>query len=329
MRPPGRFQAAAGCLCLGIAEAGVELQHLRTARGHHQPAVEHAGEGRSFLGHAANGGLGNVVQNPLRHGGIEQLVSGVDAHAAGVGAGVALADALVVLGGNQRRHMLAVAQARKLISSPSRNSSMTTCCAASPSSVPVNSPCAASTAVCRDGQMMTPLPAASPSALTTMGAMKKVDGLFHFGRGGADGEVAGGNVVALQELLGEALAGFKHGRGARGPKNPQAALLKSVHNAQRKRQLRPHDGQSGLLSLSQTHHRIHILQVDWNTARNLGNAAVAGRANNLSYLFAAFYCPGQRMLAAPGTKDQDLHECTPSKRANRDAQKVMVGNAGG
>ncbi len=96
-----------------IAEAGVEFEHLRPARGHHEAAVEHAGEGRIFLGHACDGGLGNVAQNPLRHGGIEQRIGGVDAHAAGVGAGVALADALVVLRGNERRHVLAVAEAEE------------------------------------------------------------------------------------------------------------------------------------------------------------------------------------------------------------------------
>ena len=49
---------------------------------------------------------------------------------------------------------------------------MTTCRSELPSSAPVNSPCAASTAVRRDWQMSTPLPAARPSALTTIGGWK-------------------------------------------------------------------------------------------------------------------------------------------------------------
>ena len=80
-----------------IAETRVEFEHLRPARRHHESAIQHAGEGRTFFGHACDRGFGNVMQNPLRHGGIEKRISGVDAHAAGVGAGVALADALVIL----------------------------------------------------------------------------------------------------------------------------------------------------------------------------------------------------------------------------------------
>src|ERR1035438_5876169 len=43
-----------------IAEAGIELQHLGAARRHHQPAIEHAGEGSVFACHAVNGRLRNV-----------------------------------------------------------------------------------------------------------------------------------------------------------------------------------------------------------------------------------------------------------------------------
>ena len=107
---------------------------------------------------------------------------------------------------------------RKLISSPSRNSSMTICCSAAPSSAPVNRPCAASTAVLREGQMMTPLPGGQAVGLDDDRRMKEVDGFFDFGGAGADGVVGRGNVVALHEALGEALAGFEHAASRVGPK---------------------------------------------------------------------------------------------------------------
>ena len=96
-----------------IAEAGVEFEHLRSARGHHEAAIEDSGEGSVLRGHAFDRGDGDVLQNPLGHGGIEKRIGGVDAHTAGVGAGVAFADALVILRGNERRHVLAVAEAEK------------------------------------------------------------------------------------------------------------------------------------------------------------------------------------------------------------------------
>jgi len=52
-------------------------------------------------------------ENPVVHAGVEHGVSGVDAHAAGVGAGVALADAFVVLGGNERGYVFTVRKAEE------------------------------------------------------------------------------------------------------------------------------------------------------------------------------------------------------------------------
>ena len=123
---------------------------------------------------------------------------------------------------------------------------------------------------------------------------------------GADREVAGGNVVALHELLGKSLAAFQHGRGAGGAKDAQAALLKSVHNAQRKRQLRPDDGQGRLLSLGQPHHGIHVLQVDGNAARDLSDAAVAGRANHLCHARTALQRPRPARVRGPRNQGSGL-----------------------
>ena len=67
-----RLQPQQDGLRLRIAEPGIELKHLRTARGHHQADVEDAGEGRAFFGHTGDGRLGDVVQNPLCHARVEQ-----------------------------------------------------------------------------------------------------------------------------------------------------------------------------------------------------------------------------------------------------------------
>ena len=241
------------------------------------------------------------------HRGIEHGIGGVDAHAAGVGTGVALADALVVLRGHKRRHVLAVAQAEKadlvafkelldhylalrLAQQRAREQTLGSL----------------GGGVAR-GADNDALARSQPVGFDHDRRMKDLDGFFDFGRAGADGVVGRGDVVAMQELLGEAFAGLEHGGGARGAKDAQAALLERVDNAERERQLRPDDGEAGLLGLGQADHRGEVFEVDWNAARDLRHAAVARRANNLSDARAARNRPGQRVFAAPGTKDQDFH----------------------
>ena len=72
-----------------------------------------------------------------------------------------------------------------------------------------------------------------PIGFDNDGRMEHLKGFFDLGLGGADGVVGGGNVVALEEELGEAFAGFKHGSGARGPKDAEATLPQRVDDAER------------------------------------------------------------------------------------------------
>ena len=95
-------------LRLGIAESTVVFDQAWAVGGEHQPGVEHADVGRS--------GRGVVVEDRL-HERREQFVGvigdgrrRVGAHAAGVRAGVALADPLVVLCDRQRHGGRAIAE---------------------------------------------------------------------------------------------------------------------------------------------------------------------------------------------------------------------------
>ena len=54
-----------------------------------------------------------MIQQPIAHAAIEKFGGGIRAHAAGVWAGVAIADALVILRGDQRRNALSITEDEK------------------------------------------------------------------------------------------------------------------------------------------------------------------------------------------------------------------------
>ena len=92
-----------------------------------------------------------------------------------------------------------------------------------------------------------------------------------------------------------------------GPKTRRPRSLERVDDAQRKRQLGADDGEAGLLGFGEADHGVEVFEIDGDAAGNLGHAAIAGRANDLSDARAALDSPGQSMFAASGTKDQDFH----------------------
>src|SRR3990167_8723031 len=103
------FQAAHDRLGFRVAEAAVELNDLGLAGlVDHQPSVEETGVDVAFAGHAAHGRVDDFVHYALVHIGGDHRGWRVSAHAAGVRAGIGVADALVVLAGGHRQHVLTV-----------------------------------------------------------------------------------------------------------------------------------------------------------------------------------------------------------------------------
>ena len=69
-----------------------------------------AGEGDTVPGHAGNGVPDDLLHHPGMHVGRDHRGRRVRPHAAGVGAGIGVEQALVVLAGGQGQHVLAIAQ---------------------------------------------------------------------------------------------------------------------------------------------------------------------------------------------------------------------------
>ena len=156
--------------------------------------------------------------------------------------------------------------------------------------------------------MMTPLPAARPSALTTMGGWKISTAFSSSVGGGADGVVAGGNVVTLQEALGEALAALQHGAASRvGPKTRRPCSCKASTMPRER-------GSSGPTMVRPGCSARATLTMASRSLRSTGTQRaiwamppLPGAQTTSVTRFAALYRPGQRVLAASGTEDQDFH----------------------
>src|SRR5205807_6646974 len=183
------------------------------------------------------------------------------AHAAGVGAGIAFADALVVLRRSQGSDALAVAdhQKRKLLAFETflqyhRRAGGAESLAAQHFGG-------------YDGGFFASL--GDDHALAGGQAigfdhnrrMKKSERMLYFFRLMTHGEVRGRNVVALHEQLGEALARFQTRGGLGWPEDAQAAAGEFIHYAQSQRQLRADDGEIGVEAIGEFDDGVETLDI--------------------------------------------------------------------
>ena len=171
-RRAGRCEAGQHGLGLGVAEAAVELEHLRAVGGEHQPGVEHAADTGVPAPRSASTTGWWIARRRARPplGGRCPATGRVAPHAAGVRALVAVADPLVVLGGGHRddasrRRRAPAARAPRPRGTPRARRAARPRRSARRGRTPRS-------AVARPrvvGAMITPLPAASPSAFSTAG----------------------------------------------------------------------------------------------------------------------------------------------------------------
>ncbi len=207
---------------LGVAEAGVELEDHGAARGHHDAAEEDAFEGFALRLHAVDCLLRDVAEEPLAHGGGGDAVGGIGAHAAGVGAGVAFADALVILGGGDFDGVGAVAEGEEgelfageelfeddlgLLSAEERAAEHLCGCLFG-----------FEVGVADDDAFA----GGEARGFDDDGDGEAAELFADLFEGGAEGVGGGGDVVALHELFGEGLAGLELSGGLGGAEDAEA-----------------------------------------------------------------------------------------------------------
>ena len=253
-----------------------------------------------------------MVQDPVRHTGIEEGFRGVNAHSAGIRSGIAIADPLVILRGKERGDMLTVGKAEEADLFAFKelfNDDLPFCFAQQGAAEKTLGGFDGSTARLADEHAFA---GGETVGFDNDGRMKDFDRAFQLLGSGAHRVVGGGDVVALKKPLGKSLARFEHGCRTSRTENAYAEIVQCVDDAQRQRQFGADDREARLLFNSYANQGFKIFEVNRNAASYFGNAAIAGRADDLGDPLTALNRPGQRMLAASRTKDQDFHRCFPA-----------------
>jgi hypothetical protein len=112
--------------------------------------------------------------------------------------------------------------------------------------------------------------------------------------------------MALEEFLGEALAGFESRGGAGGADGAEAAAGEFVDDTEHEREFGTDDGEVGLELVGEGEHGVEAFEIDGEAVGFFGDAGVAGGANNLRGAGRLAKLPDESVLAASGAKDEDF-----------------------
>ena len=307
------FQAEHEDLGFGIAKAGVVFDELGAIFGENKSGIEDADIGVAHIAQRADGRADDLFQSlgaqRLGHAGRWRI----GPHAAGVGAQFAFAHALVVLGRGQGKRVRAIGEHEEAGFLALKEFLDHACGAAE---------------------------------FAGENIIKGGDGFFHCHRHGdalAGGQAigldddgsavllevcrcrrlvleaaigGGGDVVPGADILGEALGAFKLGREFRGAEDLDADGAEIIGKACDQRALRPHHDQGDGLGFAKCDDCPVIADIDISDAGELCYAGIAGGAKQRVAQRAGGDRPGQRMFAATGANEKNVHEAclSPSSR---------------
>ena len=297
-------------LGLRVAEAHVELHHLRSAGGvDHQPHVEHSRVGVPLGGHAADRGVDDLLEHPLLHRLGEHRGRRVGAHAPGVLAAVAVQRPLVILGGGERHDVLAVGErvvGSLLALEPLLDHDGCSGLAEAPRAHDLFEG-----GLGLGGRVADRHPLAGGQAvgLHDAGAAERAHVSARRLLLAEDLELRTGNPVARHELPGEGLAPLEPSGRPRGAEDGDPRLLQKIREPRGERVFGPHhDGVRRLLP-GQRHHRLDVSSLDLRVAGGMcGDRVAARRGQHLRDERALRDLPHQGVLAPSGSDHQHSHD---------------------
>ena len=109
------------------------------------------------------------------------------------------------------------------------------------------------------------------------------------------------------KILGEALRALKLRGGAARPECFDARLRQRIDKACNQRRLGADDDETDIHHPAKIHDRHRICRIERDTSRDRRNARIAGCGEELAHERAFHNLEGERMFAAAGAKEKDVH----------------------
>ena len=247
------------------------------------------------------------MEEPASHRRGGDAVGGVGSHAAGVGSGVALADALVVLCGRDLDGVCAVAERKEgeLVSGEELfQDDLLLWCAEEGAAEHLGSSFFGLQVGLADDDAFAGGEAGGFDDYRDCEARQLFADLLERG---ADAVGRGGDDMALHELFGEGFAGLELGRGLRGAEDAMAAPGELIDHACSEWEFRANDCESGLLDGNNVDHLVQVRWIAGDAAGKLRDTAVTGSADHFCDLRRLAESPYQSMFTTTTTNYQNLH----------------------
>ena len=153
----------------------------------------------------------------------------------------------------------------------------------------------------------TPLPAARPSALKTTGRPKDLSARSASARVVTISASAVGIEYFFMNVFENAFEPSSSAASRFGPKARRPRCCELVHEAERERQLRPHDREVDLHRLGEVGQLDDVVDGDRDAGRELRDARVAGRAEDVRDARRLRELPDECVLAPARTDHEESH----------------------